>query len=142
MNATERASISETIQSIFDWIRHRKPGPATLDWIVADPSGPLVLDLSFPSMTLTDEEDAFLPGRERLCAMNGNTPGTLSDIARALTRFTPIGGQLSLSKLGGRGLSVRLAFPPEPDEADVAEKAEFIESQVQRALRGEEPPRG
>jgi hypothetical protein len=134
MNATERTSISESIHLIFEWIRRRKPGPGTLDWLVADPPAPIVLDLSFPDMKLTEEEDNFLPENERLYAINGHTPGTLRPIDRALTRLTPIGGELTLEKLGD-GMSVRIAIPASVgDDADAKSKIELIQEEIRREL--------
>lgn len=136
MNSNERTSIAESIHLIFEWIRRRRPGPGTLDWLVADPPAPIVLDLSFPAMKLTEEEERFLPERDRVYAMNGNTPGSLQPIERALTRLTPIGGELSLEKLAGEeGISVRIAIPADvADARDAESKIDFIQGEIRREI--------
>lgn len=142
MNATERASIADSIHSIFDWIRRRKPGPGTLDWLVADPPAPIVLDLNFPSMVLTEEEQRFLPGNEPVASMNGNTPATLREIERALARLAPIGGELSIEKLSDLGISVRIAIPADlADSADTETRIGFIQEEIRREISaGDAPP--
>ncbi|MBV9079940.1 MAG: hypothetical protein JO102_02335 [Elusimicrobia bacterium] len=140
MNTTERTTIADAIHLVFSWIRDRKPGPGTLDWLVAEPPAPIVIDISFPSMEFTAEEDEFLPPTTRVNSMNGDTPNTLRPLEQALTRLSPIGGEVSLEKMGGSGLTVRIAIPAaEGDIDDSVSRIAFIQDEIRRELNQDEP---
>lgn len=140
MNQNERTSIKATIRYVMEWIRTRKPGPASVDWVFENTETPLILNLTFSSLDFTQEEINFLPAGDRLSALNGSTPDSLSPLDLAHTRLTEIGGHLGLWRSPQDGLSLQLAFPGNANNiTDATDKIRLIQKDIMDELRHHPP---
>ena len=131
MIAKEKTSLKQIVHLVFDWIRERQPGPASLNWSVGEMPNPLVLQFDFPSMTMTEEERAFLPAEDRVFSLDGSTPRSMLKLEKAREQLTEIGGTATLSRIPENGFALRLMIPAKESDADDARaKIDLLRTEI------------
>lgn len=130
MNVQEESSIKEAIAFIFDWIKDRNPGNVVLDWSIVNPPPSVVLDVALPSISLTPEENEFLPSETSLFSRDGTPPKTLGSLNQISVHLNQIGGHLALRRLKEAGMVIELSVPTKADEEDIRSKVRFITDEI------------
>ena len=131
----EEDALRDAIIGAFDWMRERRPGPASLMWSTGEQPVRLNFDLVFPQIQLTDEEAAFVGQDASLNPHNEALPPSFQALESVRAALFRIGGELFLKRAGKRGLVLRFAIRGQDSEEDLNAKIVFIQSEMGRQLQ-------